>query len=134
MTQLYRDWDGGDPPRLLYVGVANAASWRQMAHARNSGWMKDVRTITVSAPYRTRAEALAAEAEAIRTENPKFNQQHNPNPIKPPIADAHQGRELLKRLKAGQRSAGAVESDFEKRAADAIEAMRPRPPPENEKD
>jgi hypothetical protein len=82
MTQLYRHFDAAGT--CLYIGIAEAASARQMAHARNAGWMRDVRTITVSAPFRTRADALAAEAEAIRTEHPKWNQQHAENPVKPP--------------------------------------------------
>jgi excinuclease UvrABC nuclease subunit len=105
MTQLYRHWDGSDPPQLLYVGIATAASARQMAHARNAVWMKQVRTITVSAPYRTRAEALVAEAEAIGTERPKFNRQHSDDPSQPRlgayvIADAFEAGRARRRASA----------------------------------
>jgi hypothetical protein len=45
--------------------------------------------------------------------------------VKPPIAEARQGAELLRRLQAGQRA--AVESDFGARAVEAV-----KPPPKDD--
>jgi hypothetical protein len=52
--------------RLLYVGISLFAFRRLAAHERNAGWWKDVRTVTTTPPYRTRAEAAADEVEAIK--------------------------------------------------------------------
>jgi len=128
MTQVYRHFD--ENGRLLYVGISRAVSWRLMAHEKNSGWWRDVRTITVSPPYRSRAEALAAEA-AIVAERPLFNQQHHPAPIKPPIAPAMAGKALLRRLEASRRKAVGTEAEaagetFEKRAAAALAQLKAR--------
>jgi hypothetical protein len=130
MTQLYRHWDGSDPPRLLYVGIATAASARQMAHAGHSGWMKLVRTITVSEPYPSRQAALAAEAAAIKSEKPRFNTVHAPTkPTDVPIHPSRQGEALLRRLKAGQRTAGTTTSDFSTRTEQALASIRALEPP-----
>jgi predicted GIY-YIG superfamily endonuclease len=125
MTQIYRHFSGDGT--LLYVGISSSVSWRLLAHQRNAGWWKDVRTVTISAPFITRAEALAAEAEAIRIELPKFNQQHHPDPVKPPIAAANLGKDLLKRLKARQRAGDVVKPDFETRVSEALAMLKPLP-------
>jgi len=123
MTQIYRHFSGDGT--LLYVGISSSVSWRLLAHSRSAGWWKDVRTVTISAPFITRAEALAAEAEAIRTELSKFNQQHHPDPVKPPVAAGNLGKDLLKRLRAGQRAGGAVKPDFETRVSEALATLKP---------
>jgi predicted GIY-YIG superfamily endonuclease len=109
VTQLYRHFDGEG--RLLYIGISSSVSWRLMAHEKNAGWWKDVRTVTISAPYITRVEALAAEAAAIRDEHPMWNQQHVENPATPPLHQAHQGKGLLKRLRARQAADGNTSLD-----------------------
>jgi hypothetical protein len=109
VAQLYRHFDATG--RLLYVGISLFAFRRLAAHERNAGWWKDVRTVTITPPYRTRAEvAAAAEIEAIRNEKPRYNQQHHPNPVEPPIAPAMAGEALMRRLAAAHRH-GEVPGD-----------------------
>lgn len=69
-AQLYRHFD--DEGRLLYVGVSMMAVYRTVQHRRNSHWFREVCTITIE-HFATRAEALTAEALAIRTEKPLHN-------------------------------------------------------------
>jgi hypothetical protein len=116
--QLYRHFDGAGV--LLYIGIARAVSWRLMAHEKNAGWWRDMRTVTVSAPYRSRAEALAAEAAAIVAERPKWNQQHHPEPVAPPIADAQAGKALLRRLR---RQGDGDGNRFQDRVDSALAAL-----------
>lgn len=71
-TTLYRYFDAEG--RLLYVGVARDFQARDIAHRSSSAWYPQMaRTETVK--YTTRAEALAAERQAIRTERPLYNEQ-----------------------------------------------------------
>jgi hypothetical protein len=100
VAQLYRHFDATG--RLLYVGISLFAFRRLAAHERNAGWWKDVRIVTITPPYRTRAEAAAAEIEAIKNEKPLYNQQHHPAPVEPPIAPAMAGA-LMRRLAAARR-------------------------------
>jgi len=51
VAQLYRHFDATG--RLLYVGISLFAFRRLAAHERNAGWWKDVRTVTITPPYRT---------------------------------------------------------------------------------
>jgi DNA-binding NarL/FixJ family response regulator len=72
-TVLYRCHDvEGD---LLYVGVSMAPGQRISSHEREQGWWGLVATITVE-EHATRDAALAAEAEAIRRQRPRYNVQH----------------------------------------------------------
>jgi hypothetical protein len=57
---------------------------------------------------RLATKAARAEVEAIRNERPRWNQQHAEVPVKPPVADANAGKELLRRLQAGRRAVGAT--------------------------
>lgn len=109
MAQLYRHFDGDGV--LLYVGISLFALRRLAAHERTCGWWATVRRIEI-APYRTRAEAAAAEIHAIKNERPRFNQQHHPEPVEPPVAPAMAGKALLRRLKARWKS-GVPEEDGE---------------------
>jgi predicted GIY-YIG superfamily endonuclease len=72
-TTLYRIYDATD--RLLYVGVTGNWFERVAQHANGKGWWDDVATIKVQA-FDSRAEALAAETQAIRTEHPLHNVRH----------------------------------------------------------
>ena len=90
-VQLYRHFDAAG--RLLYSGILRNVGWRLMAHERTAGWWADVRRIEITPPFRSRAEALEAEATAIKNERPLYNQHHHPNPIEPPIADAMAGKD-----------------------------------------
>lgn len=63
--------------RLLYVGYSADVPERLRQHRRSSPWFAEVDRIAVKV-YRTSAEALAAELEAIRTEWPLHNVRHAP--------------------------------------------------------
>lgn len=69
-TQLYRHFDKDGV--LLYVGISLSAIQRLEQHKTDSGWFKDIATITVQ-HFRSRADALWAETQAIHSENPKYN-------------------------------------------------------------
>ena|ERR1700683_960621 len=118
MTSVYRHFNGaGD---LLYIGISRNVSWRLMAHERNAGWWRDVRTVTISEPYPTRAEALQAEAAAIEAERPRFNQQHHPDPVTPPIASGKEGKGLMRRLVAARRDHPDDKDSFATRVAESM--------------
>ena len=78
-TVLYRMFDRGRG--LLYVGITGHLPGRINAHENDKPWWSDVRILTVE-PFRTRAEALAAELAAIKTEGPLYNIAHAVNPIR----------------------------------------------------
>ena len=68
---VYKHFDASGA--LLYVGVsldATGARWR--GHRSKSAWFSSIARIETQA-FPTREEAIAAEAEAIRSERPKFN-------------------------------------------------------------
>ncbi len=67
---LYRLFDERD--RLLYVGESWSAPSRAKQHRSGQQWWDQVRRMTVEV-YSSRETALAAEAEAIRTEKPRYN-------------------------------------------------------------
>jgi hypothetical protein len=73
-TALYRYFD--DKDRLLYVGISGNLGGRHKTHIGSSRWM-DLMARSEVARYPTRAEASDAEIEAITTEQPLFNKQHN---------------------------------------------------------
>jgi hypothetical protein len=75
-TALYRHFDGDV---LLYVGIALAPVSRLSAHWSVSHWMHRVTRIDV-AWHDTRADAEAAEIQAIRDEAPLYNVAHARNP------------------------------------------------------
>lgn len=67
-TTLYRFFNNGD---LLYVGVTANFGYRVKDHCRRPWWPQVTRIELVN--YELRAEAIAAETKAIRTESPKHN-------------------------------------------------------------
>ena len=69
-AQLYRHFDAAG--ELLYVGCSNNVIRRTEQHETQSHWFPEVVTITVE-HFGNGLEALAAEAAAIRDENPKYN-------------------------------------------------------------
>ena len=69
-TALYRLYD--DVGALLYVGISNRWITRVGRHAVTKDWWREVATVTRQT-WPSRAEALAAEAEAIRAERPRYN-------------------------------------------------------------
>lgn len=69
-TFLYRHFnEAGD---LLYVGISLCVVSRLSQHVDGSPWAAEIANITIT-HFPTRPEALAAEAAAILTENPKYN-------------------------------------------------------------
>lgn len=69
-TTLYRLYDeGGD---LLYVGISTRPFQRVKEHKGDKTWWLEVASQTFT-HYHTRAEASAAELEAIRSEAPRYN-------------------------------------------------------------
>jgi hypothetical protein len=69
-TALYRHFN--KEGRLLYVGVSLTAIKRLVEHRNGCAWYRQIARIEVEW-FDTRDEALAAEAEAIRTEKPRYN-------------------------------------------------------------
>jgi predicted GIY-YIG superfamily endonuclease len=69
-TQLYRHFDEGR--KLLYVGISLSTFARLSQHKDHSEWFEKIKTVEIQ-HFQTRDEAMAAERQAIKTENPKFN-------------------------------------------------------------
>ena len=69
-TQLYRHFDEGR--NLLYVGISLSTFARLSQHKDHSAWLKKIKSVEIE-NFETREEAMAAERNAIRTEDPKFN-------------------------------------------------------------
>lgn len=76
-TALYRWYDQAG--RLLYVGITDDVATRQTRHAKRSSWAEFAVRSTVQR-LSTRQVAERAEVEAIKTEQPLFNRQHNDTP------------------------------------------------------
>jgi hypothetical protein len=57
---------------LLYVGATNGLRHRLGEHRRERHWWPEVHSVSV-VEYSRRADALHAEATAIRTEGPRYN-------------------------------------------------------------
>lgn len=75
-TDLYRYF--AEDQTLLYVGISKSAWDRHRQHQQNAEWYDQQVTMT-RVPYPTRKDALDAEKEAIKSEKPLFNIQHNPD-------------------------------------------------------
>jgi len=73
-TDLYRYFDAEG--RLLYVGISFSAIARAAQHRESTGWWCDVARMHVE-HLPTRSDALDAERQAIRTEQPLHNVVHN---------------------------------------------------------
>jgi predicted GIY-YIG superfamily endonuclease len=74
VISLYRLYDAED--HLLYVGISQNFAQRWSQHAGLKPWWADVTKTTVE-HFPTRAAALAAEREAIKSEGPIYNVVHN---------------------------------------------------------
>lgn len=70
---LYRHFDAEG--RLLYVGVSTSLIRRLEQHGRYAHWFSSIAKITIQ-HFANEREALAAELDAIRTEEPMYNIQH----------------------------------------------------------
>jgi predicted GIY-YIG superfamily endonuclease len=69
-TQLYRHFD--ESRNLLYVGISLSTFNRLSQHRDHSDWFKSITNVTIE-HFPTREEAMAAERQSIKSENPKFN-------------------------------------------------------------
>jgi predicted GIY-YIG superfamily endonuclease len=74
-TDLYRYYDNDGS--LLYVGVSLGAIARLQQHRCKAEWFDEVAKVTIE-KFGARAEAFAAEAQAIREERPVHNVQSSP--------------------------------------------------------
>lgn len=73
-TTLYRVYDQAG--QLLYVGISKNALKRFGEHSMSQPWWGDGTTVKMQ-HYPTRAEALAAEEAAIKSERPAHNKTFN---------------------------------------------------------
>lgn len=72
--QLYRHFDKA--ATLLYVGVSFSAIVRLFQHKKDSRWFDQIHKVEIS-HWRTRADLLIAEKNAIQLEAPIFNKVYN---------------------------------------------------------
>lgn len=72
---VYRVFD--EVGQLLYVGVSSDVFLRFAQHAQRAPWVAYVASVTFE-QHPTREAAEAAEAEAIRTEDPVWNMDGRP--------------------------------------------------------
>lgn len=73
-TALYRLC--GNRGTLLYVGITDNPDRRWFQHAGDKSWWPSVEAKSITW-FPSREQALDAEAQAIRTERPIHNVQHN---------------------------------------------------------
>lgn len=73
-TSLYVMQDASDD--VLYIGIANSALGRFSQHKQAKPWWPEVASIAVT-HYATRAEAEAAELQAIADLRPRYNVKGN---------------------------------------------------------
>ncbi len=86
---LYRFWDAADS--LLYVGLTCDPGSRWSAHIGDKPWWTEVAKITLE-HHPDLAAVQAAEHEAIRSENPRFNRSGTSKVLGP----RRQGRAKLR--------------------------------------
>jgi predicted GIY-YIG superfamily endonuclease len=79
VTDLYRFFDADD--QLLYVGISLNAAMRASQHRADKAWRPDVIRMEVERIPGERSDAIAAEADAIRREQPLHNVTHNARPV-----------------------------------------------------
>lgn len=77
-TALYRVIGAAD--LLLYVGISKDLGRRWKDEAKSFPWWNEKRRMTIEW-YDSRPEAEAAEAKAIHTERPKYNQRQGTFPV-----------------------------------------------------
>jgi predicted GIY-YIG superfamily endonuclease len=73
-TALYRLRDAEG--LLLYIGISARPYQRWIEHAADKAWWAEVSDLSIEW-FESRAEAMAMEAHAIKTEKPRHNLQHN---------------------------------------------------------
>jgi len=75
--RLYRWFD--DEQVVLYIGRSSQLAIREHVHIESARWMDFAASSTVQR-YETLDDLMDAEREAIKTERPIFNKQHNDTP------------------------------------------------------
>lgn len=76
LGRVYRAYDAAG--RLIYIGSTANIDQRIKVHAGNTWWWCFVDKVHTTA-WMDLVDARADEIEAIRTERPLLNQQHNPD-------------------------------------------------------
>lgn len=112
---LYRHFD--DANNLLYVGVSAAPYNRIGEHMHSSHWAERVCTVTLEW-HQSRADAVKAEADAIKNEKPLFNSQRrrrNGGAIKR-VGSGSDNTEIISRIERCIAETGESWSEFGKRA------------------
>jgi predicted GIY-YIG superfamily endonuclease len=110
-TALYRLFDASG--RLLYVGITGNPRVRWLQHASDKPWWPQA-TQRELEWLATRAEALAAEQQAITEERPLYNCSHALPTLaiedhERLFADYKQAYEAERRMRPAVRAAGAHE-------------------------
>ena len=90
---LYRFFGADDT--LLYIGITCDPGSRWTKHAEERPWWCEVSRVTLET-FDTRDAVLAAEAAAIRTERPRYNQQHNGTRVAPSMPSPVKSRTAIK--------------------------------------
>lgn len=96
-TSLYRLYD--IDATLLYIGIAGNPGRRFEQHAKDKPWWGHVTDVRLE-HFLTREAAILAEADAIRTENPKHNIMLNRSRPAPMPAGVPMPENRLDRLSA----------------------------------
>lgn len=92
---LYRHFSNDGA--LLYVGISLSTLNRLSQHKENSHWFSNIKRVEIES-FETREEAVAAERNAIATENPAHNIiRYNVKPTKKELAEkrVEESREAL---------------------------------------
>lgn len=97
---VYRFYAADDT--LLYVGVTQRFGARWSNHAKQKPWWPRVARQAV-VWYDTRAEALAIETEAIKSEKPVHNVLHVPKPPKPRVPASELDHTFVTRFRIPRR-------------------------------
>lgn len=79
--QLYRLYDADGA--LLYIGISYSAISRFAQHKADKPWIASVARIEIETREVSRSEIEAIERDAIISEKPKHNKQHNSMPVAP---------------------------------------------------
>jgi hypothetical protein len=97
-TALYRHFDAAG--RLLYVGTSLHAVQRLTEHKAGSPWFGEISSVRIQW-LDSRAEALAAELRAIRTEAPAWNKVGRVEPAKAPVKQRAQVNWVVLHIESG---------------------------------
>lgn len=92
---VYRLRDVED--ELLYIGSTDYLKGRIWSHRRKQSWGYEIHRVT-SEPYGSRESAREAERQAIETEKPRYNRNHNYFAVKTPRNGVPAAPELLARI------------------------------------